>query len=233
MKDTNQHEGHRDRLRKKFLENEFDSFEEHEILELLLFYSIPRKNTNEIAHSLIKKFGNLSNVFDADINLLQEVDGITFNSATLLKIIPPLCRKYISISNDGSLIDFNNLDTVFEFCKNQYIGETTELLKAIYLDNSCKLISCVDICTIESTHSTPINVTKIIERAEKYKSSKIILVHNHPNGRVKPSDNDMISTSKIYKVFRELNLSLIDHIIVSGDKALSMANDGYLMRIRI
>lgn len=229
MENNHSHDGHRNRMKNKFVENEFNNFEEHEILELLLFYSIPRKNTNEIAHDLINKFGNLSNVLNADINLLQEVNGITFNSAVLLKMIPPLCKKYVSIVNDGNSINLTNIETIFDFCINQYVGATTEILKVIYLDNSCKFISCVDICTIDSTNAIVINATRIIERAEKYKSSNFILVHNHPNGELRPSNEDRISTEKLYKVFRELKLTLIDHIIVSGSRAISMVNDGYLM----
>ncbi|MGN1411138.1 MAG: RadC family protein [Oscillospiraceae bacterium] len=233
MANNHHHDGHRERVRQKFLESQFNTFQEHEILEMLLFYSIPRKNTNEIAHVLIDKFGSLANVFDADINLLQEVDGISLNSAILLKMIPPLLKKYVNsedINRMGKNISLKSIDTILDFCPKQFIGNTTELLKAIYLDNSCNLISCVDICTIDSNSTIIINATKIIERAEKYNSNKVILVHNHPKGNLNPSQDDISSTNRLYKVFKELNLNLLDHIIVSGNKAISMVDNGFLLK---
>lgn len=227
MASSHSHDGHRDRIKKKFLESGFNSFEEHEILEMLLFYSIPRKNTNEIAHNLINKFGNIYKVCNADVELLQEVDGISYNSAILLKMIPSLCKEYTK--NIDMDFNFNDINTILKFCINQYTGETTEILKAIYLDNVSNLIACVDICSMNSRNSVIVNATKIIERAEKYKSSKIILIHNHPNGSIVPSQEDIISTNKLIKIFRELRLNILDHIIVANDKAISMVNNGYVI----
>lgn len=233
MGNSHHHDGHRDRVRQKFLESQFNSFQEHEILEMLLFYAIPRKNTNEIAHSLIDKFGSLANVFDADINLLQEVDGISQNSAILLKMIPPLLKRYVNSENSKNTfkkLSFKSIDTILDFCIKQYIGTTTELLKAIYLDNNCDLISCIDICTMNNTNMITINATKIIERADKYNSNKVILVHNHPRGNLNPSQDDISSTKRLYRTFKELSINLIDHIIVCDNKAISMVDNGLFLK---
>lgn len=227
MGNENTHNGHRDRLKKRFLENNLDSFKEHEILELLLFYSIPRKNTNEIAHELINKFGNITKVFDADFELLKEVDGISDNSATLIKLIPQLCNIYLKNSSNPCI--FTDLNDFKDFSIKQYIGIKEEVLKAIYLDNDQKYISCDNICTIHSSNAIIVNIRKIIERAEKHSSSNLILLHNHPNGSVTPSNEDKIFTKKVSKILHDIGINLIDHIVVTNNDALSMRSTGYFL----
>lgn len=221
------HNGHRDRLRKKFLENGLESLQEHEILELLLFYAIPRKNTNEIAHELINRFGSIAKVLDADIELLKEVQGISDSSATLIKMIPQLCNVYLNC--DSVPVGLNDLTEYKDFSIKQYIGIHEEVLKAIYLDNNQQYIACDNICTIHSPNTIIVNMRRIIERAEKHSSSSLILLHNHPNGSTTPSNEDKISTKKAYKILHDIGITLMDHIIVTKNDALSMRNSGYFL----
>jgi len=225
---NNNHDGHRNRMRQKFITNSLSGFEEHEVLEMLLFYSIPRKNTNEIAHELINKFGNIARVLDADIEVLQEVSGVSANSAVLLKMIPQICKLYYNC--ERSALDFKSLDTIKSFAINQYIGQTNEVLKVIYLDSSCGYISCEDICTMNSAIAVVLNLKKIIERAEKHNSAHVILMHNHPNSNTQPSKDDVNTTVKVEKLLKDIGITLIDHIIVSKNDALSMRSTGYISR---
>ena len=96
----NLHEGHRQRLKERFIKNGLSDFEDHNVLELLLFYSVPRSDTNELGHKLLKKFGSLSNVFDAPVDELCKVEGIGLHSATLIKLIPELCNLYYVVKSD-------------------------------------------------------------------------------------------------------------------------------------
>ncbi|MCD7799919.1 MAG: hypothetical protein LUG94_01760 [Ruminococcus sp.] len=223
------HEGHRERLRKKFVQHGFISFEEHEVLELLLFYSIPRKNTNEIAHNLIYKFGDLNKVFDADMEMLQEVDGVNESSANLIKMIPQICKIYFK--HYDFIPSFKFKDNALNFAIHQYIGETNEVLKAVYLDKDCNYISCEDICTMDNDSVVILNIKKIIERAEKYNSGDIILMHNHPDGNCLPSDSDIYNTLKAIKILKSIGITLIDHIVVSKNNGISMFSNGYLKDI--
>jgi DNA repair protein RadC len=226
MASSHPHDGHRDRLRKKFVENGLGCLEEHEILEMILFYSVPRKNTNELAHKLIDKFGSLAKVLDADIDLLTETDGVSFNSAVLLKMLPSVFRFYAKQNNDKAF-SFQEIEALSQFCINQYIGETEEVLKVIYLDHQCRLISCVEICRGNNSF-VAVNASKIIELSNKYKSNNIILTHNHPNASVRPSIADKSTTSRLYKIFDELHINLLDHVIVSGEETFSMLQNGCL-----
>ena len=117
----NIHKGHRERVRQKFLKSGFESFADHEKLELLLFYSIPRKNTNELAHSLLSHFKTLSGVFDADIGALMEIDGVTESTAILLKLILSFSREYVNSGNERILL--GSTKALCEYFKGLYIGE--------------------------------------------------------------------------------------------------------------
>jgi DNA repair protein RadC len=222
------HDGHRERIRQKFLASGFSSFADHEILEMLLFYSIPRKNTNELAHRLIQEFGSIENVFSASIELLMEVKGMSKSSAVLIKMIPDLCKIYL----DGERKIYSDSVTSFDDIKTlaikQYVGESTEILKAIYLDSNCKYLQCVDISTINDNCTTNVNTKRIIEQAEKYNSSHLIIMHNHPNGNIKPSNFDIWSTQNLEEVLKMTSITLVDHLIVADDKVISMRDFEYI-----
>lgn len=220
------HEGHRDRMRQKFLKQGLSTFEEHEVLEMLLFYAIPRKNTNEIAHELINKFGNLAKVFDADIEILQEVKGVSQNSAVFIKMIPQMCKIYFNSNN--SILDFKSKEALINFAIGQYIGETEEILKALYLNSDCCYIACDTICTMSNASVIVLNIKKIIERAEKYNSNHIVLLHNHPTAECTPSEEDKVNTLKAERILKSIGITLIDHVIVSKKAGISMRYSGYL-----
>ena len=125
MADNNPHKDHRSRLRCRFLSEGLSSIPDHNILELLLFFAIPRKDTNEIAHSLIDKFGSLSGVFDADYNLLINTEGIGENAATLIKLIPSLARAYL-MDKETRYPNFSDIHKLGTFLVNYFIGMTKE-----------------------------------------------------------------------------------------------------------
>ena len=135
------HDGHRERLKKRFLSSP-DSFEDHELLELILFYSIPRKDTNEIAHDLLNHFGSLKGVFDADFSELIKIKGIKENSATLIKLIPQISRAYLldKVSDDNL---YDRADKIGEYLTSLYVGETVETVYILLLDNSYHLLNTV------------------------------------------------------------------------------------------
>ena len=140
----NPHEGHRQRLKNRFNETGLDSFEDHNILELLLFYSIPRKDTNEIAHNLLEHFGTLRGVFDAEFEELLNVNGIKENSATLIKMIPAIAREYLA-SKHGKNKKFDTAEKLGDFLVDKYFGETREIVYAVFLNNSFEVLATVNI----------------------------------------------------------------------------------------
>lgn len=217
----NVHEGHRDRLRQRFLEEGLENFQDHNVLELLLFYSIPRKDTNEEAHNLINRFGSLSGVFNASFEELCEVKGIGENSAALIKIMPELFKKYEVdiIKNDDAVLNTGEL--VAKYVSTYFKGVTTEKMYLLCLDSSCKVLS-FNLISEGSVNSTPLNIRAIMETSFKNNASKLILVHNHPSGVVAPSRKDVDATMSLQSILEKVGLKLSDHIIIGhGDDFFS------------
>lgn len=220
---VNIHQGHRDRLRKRFLENGLDGFNDHEALELLLFYAVPRVDTNEIAHQLINKYKTLSGVFDASVDGLCETTGLSKNGAVLLKLVPQMLKLY---NVDDSICTLDNIKSLKKYFLNEYMGVTSECLKVCCLSETlypvvCATISKGDVNTVE------FEPLKIVEAAIKYNSRNIIIAHNHPNGDCTPSDRDVVATRNLKRILNDLGINLLDHVIVSKRSAVSMKETGY------
>lgn len=215
MSDANNlHKNHRKRLKQRFLQEGLENFKDHNILELLLFYSVPRKDTNNLAHELIEKFGSLSAVFDADYEALQTCDGISENTATFLKLIPQLARAYL-LDKDTRYSTFGDSEKLGKFLVNYFIGEPREKLIAIYMNSRMEMI---DICVISTgtVISSEISVRKIAEAGFAKKAATFILAHNHPDGNASPSDNDLIITNEYRTLFNKLGMPLVEHYVIGG-----------------
>lgn len=219
----NLHKGHRQRVRARFLDVGLDGFSPHEILELLLFYTHQRVDTNEIAHRLIDRFHTLSGVFDADLEALVEVDGINETSAVLLKMIPQLSRQY-RISSQKAVY-LGTFDAVCDFFRNLYVGEQSERLRVACLSDRLKLTAC-DVVSEGGPSGVPINMRKIVEYALRQKCDIVVLAHNHPNGSAVPSNEDIVATQQIFHALKTVGIQLVDHVIVAGETAISLKEFG-------
>lgn len=221
------HKGHRDRLRTKALKNGLESLAPHEVLELLLFNAIPRRDTNPIAHKLLNKFnGDLSKVFEADTEELKKVDGIGDNAAFLINMIPQFARIFKS-GQWKKDICLGTTEELGEFAMDLCLGLTEENFFAICLDSNRNLKSYKH---IEKGTANEVNVyiKKIGEYALSQEPVGLVLVHNHPNGSLVPSINDKCITKEIMKFVSVFGTRVIDHIIVSGDSYYSMKAMGDL-----
>ena len=227
-KQENPHKGHRERLKQTFLVNGFDGLPVHNILELLLFYSIPMKDTNGLAHELIKVFGSLANVFDAPYEELLKVKGVSQNTAILIKMIPQICTIYFKEKAQNGT--YNGKELTLKIGNElvaRCIAETDEVVYLICLDNKLNPVY-FDIIARGTVDTVKIVVRKIAEMAIRFNSSAVILAHNHPRGMAMPSKQDKESTEFIYKTLSALSIKLLDHIIVSGEEYCSMARNGTL-----
>ena len=211
-KQNNPHKNHRSRLRERFKKEGLYNFEDHNILELLLFYAIPQKDTNDLAHALLDKFGSLAAVFDADIVDLCKVNGIGENAATLIKLIPQLTRAYM-MDKETRYTNFSNIDNLSNYLINYFIGEKNEKLIAILLNNRCEMIDIV-IVSEGTVNCANASVRKIAEAAFAHSASCFVLAHNHPCGNSIPSAADISLTTKYEKIFSDLSITLVDHIVV-------------------
>jgi len=220
------HDGHRERMKNKLLEQGLDVFDDHTVLELLLFYSMPRKDTNPLAHELMNKFGSLQAVFEAPAEELSKINGIGENTVTLLKLIPEVSRRYV--------IDRNRFDDILdstkkagEFLVSRYMYERDEVVYVICLDSKCGMICCKELAR-GVANSAAISIRKIAELALSKNATSVIIAHNHVSGLALPSIEDELTTKRIKAALETMGITLNDHIIVASDDYVSMADSGML-----
>lgn len=218
----NIHAGHRDRLRSEFLGNSDPSkMPEHKLLEMLLFYGIPQKDTNPIAHELINRFGSFSAVFEADVADLAAVKGMTKNAATLIKLMLPIAKLYIS-QKHSTKSHFTDMNEIGDFIFNQYFAATNEKLCLLCLDDLGKMLSFEVLCE-GTVDLVSVSIRAIVERALQLKAKSIVISHNHPGGIAIPSEEDVRLTAAIKDAVALFSIKLCDHIIVSNNDYVSMA----------
>ena len=222
------HDGHRERLRTTFLENGLDCFNELNSLELLLFYAIPRRDTNEIAHALLERFETLDEVFSASVPELCTVDGVGEQTALLLKLVPQIVRKS-KITQADKMKQITSSEIAGKFFIPRFMDQKEEVLMLLCLDAQKRVISCVEISR-GVVNAVETNIRKIVETTLKYRASSIIIAHNHPDGFACPSHEDDITTRQILESLKYLGIPLLDHIVVSGDDFVSYA-DSKLMKM--
>lgn len=222
------HSGHRQRLRNRFIEKGFEGQALHEVLELLLTYAIPQRDVNELAHILLEHFGSFSNVFEASLEELTQVKGISENSAVLLKMIPSLSRLY----NQDKWREKPKLDTALkaqEYIRTLFIGEVYEVFYVICLDSQCQVLQACRVSegTIDQSSVYTRNVVELVLR---HKAQSIMLAHNHPGGNPRASAADYAITKAIYEALHSVGVRLLDHIIVAGEQTFCFSNSGSLSK---
>ncbi|MBO4428940.1 MAG: RadC family protein [Clostridia bacterium] len=216
----NVHADHRERTKERFRAEGLEHFQPHNVLELLLFYSIPQRDTNEIAHALIDKFGSLAGVFDASYDELITVPGISTHSATLIKLMPELFRKYAS-EKSKTTTKFATLADLGNFFVRKYIGVTVETVFLLLIDNKRNMIDCVKVYE-GSVNSAKLDPRRLAELALFKRASSVVLAHNHPGGVALPSSDDIHTTIEIQKIFSLLGISLDAHIIVADNSYIDI-----------
>ena len=218
---TNPHEKHRKRSKELFLADGFsENTPEHKILEMLLFYSIPRIDTNEIAHNLINRFGSIAKVIDAPAKELVKVKGIGENSAALIKLMSPIINRYIN-EKKKTLRGVRSMDEIFDFVLNKYITFTDEVF-AITSFNAAGEILDFDVINSGDLTSVGFSMRKIIEIVIERKATAVVISHNHPHGNAVPSNEDIASTMKIKEVLEGIGVKLLDHIIIAEGDGVSL-----------
>ena len=220
------HEGHRARKKEQFRAHGLDAFADHEVLELLLYYAVPRMDTNPVAHRLMEKFGSLDGVFSADRAALEEVEGIGENASTLLSLLYPLYRR-IRASSGAREVILSDAEQAGAYFLDLFFGEKEERLYEACLDAKGRLLACHLIA--EGTNdSVQINLRRIVENALRCGASSVLLSHNHPSGVALPSPDDNATTLAVFDALRTVGIELADHIIVADDDFVSLRHNGLL-----
>lgn len=209
----NIHQHHRKRIRDRFLTNGLEDFAPHEVLELILTYSIPRQDTNYIAHRLIERFGSVSAVMDADMYDLMTVPGVQEITATLLKLIPEAGKRY-QIDKFTPSVVFDDLETVAEYCVYSHLRDTEEEISVMMLDARMRLLGN-EILAKGNACDVEIDMERLGAILFRYNAKGFIIVHSHPGGEAAPSDPDVILTRRIFSIMKQFNKTLVEHIIIA------------------
>ena len=219
-------DGHRERLRKHYLEHGLEALRDYEVLELLLFYSIPRKDTQPIARKLLEHFGSIAAVMDAPPHELKEIGGLSDNAVLLLQLVPPISRRYlISRSEPGVIL--NSTRATGKFLVPYFHGETDEVVYLLCLDSKQKLIACRQLQR-GNINSVTLPIRKAVEIALNTNAAAVIMAHNHPGGLTMPSCADFDATDRLIEALRPLQIPLLDHVIVSDGSYTSLQDSGYI-----
>lgn len=219
------HDGHRQRLRERYRKEGLDHFQPHEVLELMLFYCIPRRDTNEAAHALLKRFKTVEQVLDAPVAELKKVDGVGGGVADFIGLLRDLQRFY-KVNGPERPKFLNNLDESCEYMKDFFRGRRNETVFLLCLDAKCKVLSCEEVGE-GSVNSAAVPIRRVVEMALAANATSVILAHNHPSGFAVPSDEDVCTTIRVGRAMAAVEIQLLDHVVVADDEAVSMAQSGF------
>ncbi len=219
------HTGHRQRLKDRFLKEGLDGFNELNALELLLFYCIPQKDTNPLAHRLLDHFGSFYAVLNASPQELEKVEGVGPNISTFLTLIPQVDRYYYK-SQFKNVVYLSDHDQCGNYLAANFRNQKNEMVYILCLDAKCKLLCCTQLGE-GSVNSAGVPIRKIVDIAMKYNATTVYLAHNHPNGLSRPSADDIETTKRVAYALSGVDIILADHFIVVDEKPISMVKNGY------
>ncbi|MBF0178126.1 MAG: DNA repair protein RadC [Magnetococcales bacterium] len=221
------HQGHRKRLRNRFLLEGIDQFEPHQVMELLLFYALPRRDTNDIAHLLLHRFGTLSAALEADPQDLASVPGIGEKAATFLSLIPQITRYYLRDRACRDQSPLNTPEATQKYLIPLMTGRSEEVFYLLCLDSRFRLIypALIKRGTVTGVLVEP---RLVVESALRHKASAVILAHNHPSGAINPSPQDVQFTRLIQQTMIPIGIQVVDHIIVAHEQIFSFTQNRLL-----
>lgn len=223
---SNNNEGHRKRLRERFLKSGLEGFQDYEIIELLLSLGTPRRDCKPQAKEAIRRFKNLRGVLEAKPEELQQISGIGPHSIFGIKFMHAVAREFLKERLQEKPI-YSSSQEIFDYFYHSMRDLKKEVVKVIYLNSNNQIIDVIDFPqgTVDSSFIYP---REIIEGALKNCAVSIILVHNHPSGNPEPSLNDKIITRNLVFACNMLDMKLLDHIIIGDNRYFSLAADGWI-----
>ena len=226
-KQENVHAGHRARMKKRFIEHGFQGMEQHEILEMVLYYAIPRKDTNQLAHRLLDRYGCFAKVCDTPVDVLQRDFGLSESAAVLLKMLPELARVYVDSKSELKYIDMH---TAVELLRPKFIGATVEKLAVALSNSNDKLLLC-DVIFEGSISSTELPVRKIVDLALRHNAKYVYIAHNHPSELCAPSRQDLDTTQVISETLDGIGVVLVDHLIFTSTDYFSIRSHKHFSQV--
>lgn len=219
------HDQRRQRMRQRFLESGLKGFADHEVLELMLYYAIPRRDTNPMAHALVDRFGNLSGVLNAPLDILKQVDGVGENAAILLRLVALASQRADLAAAERDMI-LDNTRSIGAYLLRLFAQERNEAVYELCMDRKGKLLVCKRLGE-GSASGVNLDVRKLVEYALLSSATYVVLAHNHPSGVALPSTDDHTATERARVALAAIQVELKDHIIVADGDFVSFSESGY------
>ena len=220
------HDGHRQRMKQQFAEHGGEGMNDIQFLEMLLYYAIPRSDTNELAHALLKRYGTIRGVLDAEPSDMQQLDGIGENAARFLKTVREALRRYMTspLQEKGFICSYGDAGRYF-LPILQY--ETEEKVYLMCLNGRGGIISCAQVAS-GTLSVVNVSIRKLVDEAVRRRCVSAVLAHNHPASFAIPSVEDRTFTQELKRALQLMDIRLMDHIIVADGDYVSFAQSGYL-----
>ena len=220
------HEGHRERMRRQMKTSGMDSLSDVQVLEVALYYAIARRDTNEIAHALLRRFGSLSGVLEAPRAELLKIDGVGESAADLLLLFIQMERRHL-MDRAGRETILDTTCKCAQYLMPRFIGEQEEVVYLLCLDAKCKALDC-SLIHRGAVNMTAISVRKIVKAALDHNATSVVVAHNHPSGLALPSREDRATTLALKAALDAVDVVLVDHVIVADEDFVALADDGLL-----
>jgi DNA repair protein RadC len=221
------HAGHRDRLRARFLRSGSGALEDYELLEMLLFAAIPRRDVKPLAKDLLKRFGSIAGVLGAGVEDLKAVKGLSENSAALIKLSHVLAQRVLAADIERKPI-LGSWQKLIDYCTVAMAHEQREQFRVLFLNRKNELIAD-EVQNIGTVDHAPVYPREIVKRALELGATAMILVHNHPSGDPEPSDSDIAMTAEVVKAAKSLDILVHDHLIIAKKGHTSFKSLGLLV----
>lgn len=215
------HQGHRQRMKERLLAGGLAGFSDHEILEVALFYALPYRNTNELAHRLVAQFGGWTQALDAAYEDLLTVPGVTPHVATMLVMMGQIAHRYHR-DVTGCVLHLYDTRSLAQHIAPWFLGEKQESVLLVSLDNKRKHLNTTRIFR-GSVNSAQFNVREAAKQALRDNATQVVLAHNHPNGFAFPSQTDLDTTRYVAEVFKPLDIRLTEHMVVADGDCICMS----------
>ena len=225
MDEKTMHKGHRKRLKERFCREGLEGFSDHQVLELLLFYAIPQRDTNPLAHELIDHFGTLPQVLEAPVAELEKVKGMG-NGAAILVALTTAISRYCGIRSAEQESILKTTEQCARYMIPYFKSRRDETVFLLCLDAKCKVLCCREVAK-GSTNAAPVSVRKIVEMALAVNATSVMMAHNHPSGVAIPSGDDIMTTRRIAVALDAVGIVLGDHFVIADDDYVSLYASGY------
>lgn len=224
------HSGHRQRVKERFFAEGLEHFAPHEVLEFLLFSTVPRGDTNATAHRLLEHFGSLTNVFEAKYEDLLAIEGVGPKSALLLCSIPGLSRAYLTDTQKKGIV-LDTTEKAIEFLSPRFLGAREEQFYVVCLDDKRRVLHC-ECLNNGAVNRVNVDMRRLMDLVLRVSATAVILAHNHPAQLAVPSNEDIFVTQNMIDLLKAVSVRVIDHLIFSRDDCVSMRDSGYFINFQ-